>query len=144
MSAKQTIGIIEDFLGALRERNVPRATSLLQPAVTLRVAGVPAALGGRIEGRDAVASFYEGAATGGASEVRTMFGDDVHVCVVTKLSSDQFPGNDYFRPAAKPYTTWQCQVFRVADGAIAEITTYVNWADVYAQTGLIDVASLAR
>jgi hypothetical protein len=39
-----------------------------------------------------------------------------------------------------PFSTYECVVFRLEDGRVAEQTTYVNWLDAYVQTGMLDLA----
>jgi ketosteroid isomerase-like protein len=71
-----------------------------------------------------------------------MFGDGEHVCVVGKVNAERFPGNDFLRGVDLPYSTYECVVYRIADGKVAESTTYLNWLDPYVQVGLVDPSTL--
>ena len=73
-----------------------------------------------------------------------MFGDDKHVCLVGKVTAERFIGSQHLRGADQPYSTYECVVYRIADGKVAESTAYVNWLDPYVQLGLVDVSTLTR
>ena len=79
---------------------------------------------------------------GGTFEQRDITADDTHVCVVGKITGTGFPGNDFLRSSDKPYSTYECIVYRLENGQVKESTAYVNWLDVYTQVGLVDPASL--
>jgi ketosteroid isomerase-like protein len=100
-------------------------------------------MGGTTVGRRAIVDQFRTTA-GGNFQVKEMFGDDEHVCVVGKVSAERFPGNQFLRGADNPYSTYECIVYRLADGKIAESTAYINWLDPYVQVGMVDVSSLAR
>ena len=143
MGAKENLELIEELRHAAEDQDFERYGSLLAEDATLRMAGVPGTLGGLMKGREAIVSFARTAATGtGRFEVKEMFADDHHVCVVGKMTSDRFPGNQYLKSADRPYSTYQCSIYRIVDGKVAEWTTYVNWLDAYVQTGLVAVSSL--
>lgn len=142
MSAKQNLEAIEELHEAARAGDWSRYGELLDEDATARMAGVPADLGGVINGRDAIVDFVK---NGSAQfEPKHVFGDDTNVCVVSRFASAEFLGNEFLKGAAKPFTTWQCQIYRLVDGRVAEMTNYVNWLDVYIQTGLVDPGSLVR
>jgi ketosteroid isomerase-like protein len=73
-----------------------------------------------------------------------MFGDDEHVCVVGKVTAVSFLGSQHLQGAERPYSTYECIVYRIADGKMAESTAYINWLDPYVQVGLVDVGTLTR
>ena len=74
-------------------------------------------------------------------EVRLMFGDGAHVCAVIKLSGAMV-GTQFLQGNNQPYSTYECVVYQIAGGRILEQTSYINWMDVYVQTGLVDLAPL--
>ena len=45
-------------------------------------------------------------AAGGDFQVKDMFGDDKHVCVVGKVIAQRFPGNQYLQAGRRPYATY--------------------------------------
>jgi ketosteroid isomerase-like protein len=143
MGAKENLAVIEDLRQAAQERDWDRYGCLLAHNAVFRMAGVPRSLGGVTEGRDAViAQMRQTSAVGGTVETRDIFADDNQVCVISKLTAPRFQGNDSFRAAEKPFSTFQCVVYRIDQGKVTESTNYVNWLDVYTQVGLIDPASL--
>lgn len=144
MGAKENLEVIERLQDAVRDRDWDSYRMLLADDVVLRMAGVPRALGGVTEGRDAaVATMRQNAeTTGGTFEQRDVTADDTHVCVVGKISGSRFPGNTFLRGADKPYSTYECVVYRLDHGRVKESTAYVNWMDVYAQVGLVDPSTL--
>ena len=143
MGAKQNLEAVEELRQCARDGDWAHVADLLTEGTVMRIAGVPRGLGGVVEGRDAVlATMRANSDAGGTLEVRDMFGDDNHVCVVGKLTASDFPGNQFLRSSDEPFTTWQANIYRFDHGRIAETTMYCNWLDVYAQTGIIDVAQL--
>lgn len=142
MGAKDNLELIEQYQQAVRDQDRARAGALLADGVVFRAAGVPRAMGGVIEGRDAVLDTLGQA--GGRFEAKQVFGDDNNVCVVGKVTASAFPGNAYLRGADKPYSTYECIVYRIAGGKIAESTAYLNWLDPYVQTGLIDASTFTK
>lgn len=143
MNAKQNLETIEELQAAARAGDWDRYGALLDENATARMAGVPADLGGVITGRDAIVQFVKNGASA-QFEPKNIFGDDHQVCVISRFASNSFPGNEFLKGADKPFTTWQCQTFRLEDGLVVEVTGYVNWLDVYMQTGLVDPSSLIR
>jgi len=142
MAGKQNLEAIEELHDAARSGDWTRYGELLDEHATARMAGVPADLGGVITGRDAIIDLVK---NGSAQfEPKHMFGDDDNVCVISRFASDQFGGNEFLKGADKPFTTWQCQIYRLEGGRIVEMVNYVNWLDVYMQTGLVDPSSLIR
>ena len=142
MGAKENLELVERYLAAGREQDWDTVRDCLAEDVTFRVAGVPRSLGGVTEGRDAVVSNMQQAGAGGNMEPRKVFGDDANVCVVGKVTASRFPGNQYLRAAEAPYSTYECIVYGVAHGRIAESSAYINWLDPYVQVGLVDPTSL--
>lgn len=142
MGAKENLEVVEELRQAVRDQDFDRYGSLLSEDAVFRMAGVPGALGGVTKGRQAIVDQYRGLAGGGNFEVKETFADDHHVCVVGKMTADRFPGNDFLRSADRPYSTYQCSIYRIAEGKVVEATTYVNWLDAYVQSGLVDVSTL--
>ena len=70
-----------------------------------------------------------------------MFADDSHVCVVAGVTT-VLAGTRFLRGNDQPYSAFECTTYRIGAGRILEETTYVNWLDVYVQTGLVDPKSL--
>jgi ketosteroid isomerase-like protein len=142
MGAKENLNLIEQLQQAVRDRDFDRYGELLSEDAVFRVAGVPAGMGGVVTGRQAVVEqFRQGA---GTFEVKQMFGDDENVCLVGKVSAERFPGNQFLQGADRPYSTYECIVYRIAGGKVAESTAYLNWLDPYVQVGLIDASSFTR
>jgi ketosteroid isomerase-like protein len=86
MGVKENLELIEELQLAARDRDFDRYGQLLAADAVFRAAGVPAGLGGVFRGRDAIVDQLR--QTGGAArfEIKQMFGDDKHVCVVGKVS----------------------------------------------------------
>jgi ketosteroid isomerase-like protein len=144
MGAKENLTVIEELQRAMRDRDLDRFGELIADDAVFRMAGVPATMGGVTKGRQAVVDQFREDPGGGSFETRQMFGDDEHVCVVGKVTAQRFPGNQYLRGADRPFATYECIVYRLASGKVAESTAYVNWLDPYVQTGLVDVGTLTR
>ena len=142
MGAKQNLELIEELQQAVRDGNFERYGQLLADDAVFRMAGVPSQLGGTTTGRTAIVEQFRRTAGAGAFAVKEMFADDHRVCVVGKVTADQFVGNDYLRSADRPYATYECIVYRIADGKVKESTAYINWLDPYVQVGLVDVTTL--
>jgi ketosteroid isomerase-like protein len=140
MGAKENLELIEQVQRANRDRDYDRYGALLADDAVLRMAGVPAAMGGVTKGKQAIVDQFRATAggAGGDFQVKQAFGDDEHVCVVGKLVAQRFPGNQFLKGADRPYGTYECIVYRIADGKVAEQTTYLNWLDAYVQVGLVD------
>jgi ketosteroid isomerase-like protein len=142
MGAKDNLEIVEQFLQAGRERDYGRYGALLADDAIFRVAGVPSGMGGVRSGRQAIVDQFRSGT--GTFETKQMFGDDEHVCLVGKVRAQSWPGNDVLRGAERPYSTYECIVYRIAGGKIAESTVYLNWLDPYVQVGLVDASTLMR
>jgi ketosteroid isomerase-like protein len=143
MGAKQNLELIEEAQRALRSQDYDRYSELLAEDAVSRMAGVPAGMGGVLTGREAIVDQFRRTGGAGTFEVKTMFGDDEHVCVVGKVTAPRFPGNEYLRGADRPYATYECIVYKIAGGKVAEWTTYLNWLDPYVQVGLVDATTLS-
>lgn len=142
MGAKQNLEIVEELQEAARSGDWERYGELFDENATARLAGVPADLGGVVTGREAIVEFARGGTP--QFEAKNSFGDDNQVCVISRFASSGFAGNEFLKGGDKPFTTWQCQVFRLEGGKVAEVTSYLNWLDVYVQTGLVDPTALIR
>jgi ketosteroid isomerase-like protein len=143
MGAKENLAIVEQLQQAARDRDWDRYGELLADNARFRMAGVPQALGGLTTGRDAVvAQMRENAEGSGTFEVRDMFADDSRVCLIGKVSAPRFRGNRFLKGVERPFSTYECVVYRLEQGRVLESTAYVNWLDAYTQIGLVDPASL--
>jgi ketosteroid isomerase-like protein len=140
VGANEQFQVVNEVLAAVAAADAERAAALYNEDAVMRMAGVPRPFGGVIEGRGAIVQdIAQRAPT--TLDVRLVFGDHGHVCVVAKrsgtlASTQTFRGND------EPFSTYECVVFRLEDGRVAEQTTYVNWLDAYVQTGMLDLAPL--
>ena len=143
MGAKENLELIEQVQQANRDRDYDRYGALLADDAVLRMAGVPAGMGGVTKGRQAIIDQFRAMAggAGGAFQVKQMFADDEHVCVVGKVTAERFPGNQFLKGADRPYATYECIVYQIAGGKVAEQTTYLNWLDPYVQVGLVDASA---
>ena len=144
MGAKENMALIEELQQAARDLDFDRYGQLIAEDATFRAAGVPVALGGVLSGRDAIVEQLRRTAGAGRFEGKEMFGDDEHVCLVGKVTAERFLGSQHLRGADLPYSTYECIVYRIANGRVAESTAYVNWLDPYVQVGLVDVSTLTR
>src|SRR5262249_53335114 len=97
-------------------------------------------LGGVLRGRNSIVQNFrrQDPAT---IDVRLMFGDDTHVCVVGKLSGIM-TGTEKLKGNNQPYTSYECTVYTLRDGVIEQQLVFVNWLDPYVQAGLVDLATL--
>jgi ketosteroid isomerase-like protein len=144
MGAKENLELIDELQQAARDLHFDRYGQLIAEEATFRAAGVPAALGGVLSGRRAIVEQLRQTAGASRFEVKQMFGDDEHVCLVGKVSAERFVGSQHLRGADLPYSAYECIVYRIADGKVAESTAYINWLDPYVQVGLVDVSTLTR
>jgi ketosteroid isomerase-like protein len=144
MGATENLKVIEELQRAVREQDFDRYGELLAVDATFRTAGVPAVLGGVLTGREAIVDQIRQTAGTGSFEIKQIFGDDEHVCVVGKVTAARFLGSRYLRGAERPYSTYECIVYRIADGKVAQSTAYMNWLDPYVQLGLVDLSTLTR
>lgn len=142
MGATENLTLIEQLQQAARDRDYDRYGELLAEDAVFRVAGVPAGMGGVLTGRQAIVDQFR--QTAGAFEIKQMFADDEHVCLVGKVRAERFPGNQVLRGADRPYSTYECIVYRIAGGKVAEWTAFLNWLDPYVQVGLVDASTLTR
>jgi ketosteroid isomerase-like protein len=143
MGAKENLDIVAAMQQAAAAGDYDTWGSYLADDAVFRAAGVPASMGGVTTGRQAIVELVSNG-SGGSFDVKDRFADDDHVCVVGKVHATGFSGNDQLKGADKPYTTYQCTVYRLADGKVAESTSYVNWLDPYVQMGLVDPSSFIR
>jgi ketosteroid isomerase-like protein len=142
MGVKKNLKLIKELQRAARDQNFDRYRQLLADDATFRAAGVPASLGGVLVGREAIVDQLRQTAGAGTFEIKQMFGDDKHVCVVGKVTAERYIGSQYLQGADHPYSTYECIVYRIAGGKVAESTAYINWLDPYVQVGLVDVKTL--
>ena len=141
MSAKDNLAVVEQLQKASRDRDFNRYGELLAEDAVVRMAGVPAGMGGVMSGRQAIVDQLRATASaGGSFDAKKMFGDDENVCVVGKMSAPRFAGNQSLKGTDRPFSTYECIVYRLAGGKVAEVTNYVNWLDPYVQMGLVDAA----
>ena len=142
MRAKENLELIEELQQAARDRDFDRYGALLTDDAVFRMAGVPASMGGVTTGRQAVVDQFRATAGDSTFALKQMFGDDKHVCVIGKVAAERFPGNAYLQGADHPYSTYECVVYRIKGGRVAESTAYINWLDPYVQVGLVDPSNL--
>ena len=142
MGSQENIKVVQEAMQAFRNRDEKRYGELLAEDAVVRVAGVPRALGGVIQGREQIlANFRQQAPAGGEVELRSIFADDNHVCAVQKVSGP-FAGNQHFRGSGKPFSTYEALVYELEGGRVKEQTVYMNFLDVYVQAGLVPLSSL--
>jgi ketosteroid isomerase-like protein len=142
MGTKQNLELIEELQQAARDQDFDRYGQLIADDATFRVAGVPAGLGGVVTGRQAIVDQIRQTAGAATFEIKQMFGDDEHVCVVGKVRAERYIGSQYLQGADRPYSTYECIVYRIAKGKVADSTAYINWLDPYVQVGLVDLGTL--
>jgi ketosteroid isomerase-like protein len=142
MGAQENLKLIEEVLQALRDRDYDRYGALLAEDAVFRLAGVPAGMGGVFTGRQAIVDQMR--QVSGTFETKEMFGDGEHVCLVGKVSAQRFPGNQFLQGVERPYSTYECLVYRIAGGKVVEWTAYLNWLDPMVQVGLVDASTLTR
>ena len=142
MGAKENLDLVWQLQQAARDGDFDRYGELVADDAVWRMAGVPAGMGGVTTGREAIVDLVSRNTGGGGFEIKQQFGDDEHVCVVGKVTADRFIGSQYLRSADRPFATYECIVYRITDGKIAESTAYVNWLDPYVQVGLVDPSTL--
>ena len=142
MAAKRNLELVEQLQNASRDQDYERFGDLLADDAVFRMAGVPAALGGVTTGRQAIVDQFRANAGGGSVQIKQMFGDDKNVCVVAKVTAEGWPGNEVLQGADQRYSTYECIVYRITNGKVAESTTYINWLDPYVQVGLVDANTL--
>jgi ketosteroid isomerase-like protein len=141
MGAQENIKTVQNLVQAVRDRDESRYGQLLTEDAVIRVAGVPRALGGVTQGRDQILANLREQGPAGQAEIRSIFADDNSVCAVMKVSGP-FTGTEHFRGSDKPFSTYQCVVYGLEGGRVREQTMYMNFLDVYVQTGLVPLNSL--
>jgi ketosteroid isomerase-like protein len=142
MGVKENLELIEELQLAARHGDFDRYGELLAADATFRAAGVPAGLGGVLVGREAIVDQLRQTAGAARFAIKQMFGDDTHVCVVGKVTAERYVGSQYLQGVDRPYSTYECIVYRIAHGRVAESTAYINWLDPYVQVGLVDLKTL--
>ena len=142
MGAKENLAVIAAMQQAAQDGDFEHWGSCIADDAVWRAAGVPSSMGGVVTGKQSIVELAT-ASAGDRLEVKDRFADDEHVCVIGKLNS-QWSGNDYLRGAEKPFSTYQCMVYRIVDGKVTEVTSYINWLDAYVQVGLVDPSSFLR
>jgi ketosteroid isomerase-like protein len=140
MSAKQNLELIERHIEAVRSGDEKTFAADYAENAVVRTAGVPSSLGGTLEGRQQIVDNFRRQIQG-VFEVRQMFGDDSRVCVVARVTTN-LAGTVFLRGNDAPYSAFECVIYRIVDSRIQEQTVYVNWLDVYVQTGLVELKSL--
>ncbi len=141
MAGKSAVDVVMELQTAMRERDFARMRELFAADAVTRMAGMPRAIGGACEGREAILQ-YLGVAPRGPFEVRGVFSDEENVCVTGKWHVHTFPGRGILRAGDQGFTTWEADIYRVRDGQIVEAVSYINWLDAYVQMGIVDLASL--
>lgn len=140
MGSSTRIDVIDDLLRALAAGDAQQAGDLYTDDAVVRMAGVPRHLGGVVEGRDAIIEDIAQRPPP-TLDVRLVFGADDLACAVVKRTSS-VTSTRQLKGSTNQFTTYECVVFRLAAGLVAEQTTYVNWLDAYVQSGLVDLAPL--
>jgi len=141
MGSQENIKIVQNLVQATRDRDERRYAELFAEDAVIRVAGVPRALGGVVQGREQILQNFRQLGGAGEAEIRSIFADDNNACAVLKLSGP-FAGNQYFRGSDRPFSTYECLVFNMEGGRVREQTVYMNFLDVYVQAGLVPLDSL--
>jgi ketosteroid isomerase-like protein len=144
MGVKENLELIKQLQEAARDQDFGRYGQLLADDATFRAAGVPAGLGGVLHGPEAIVEQLRRSSGESSFEVKQMFGDDRNVCVVGKVTAQRFIGSEHLKGADRPYSTYECLVYTVANGKVAESTGYINWLDPYVQMGLVELGTLTR
>jgi hypothetical protein len=140
MSFESNRAAIEGLLAATRDRNQAGFAAAYSDGAVVRQSGVPESLGGVLRGRTAIVENFR-RQDPAAVDVRLLFGDDTHVCVVGKLSgimtgTEKLTGNN------QPFTAYECAVYTLRDRLIVQQLIFVNWLDPYVQVGFVEVARL--
>ena len=140
MTAKENLALIERHIEAIASRDAEAFASDYAEDAVVRMAGVPDSLGGVLKGRWQIVDDFRRQPPR-TIEIRQMFADDSHVCAMAKVTSI-LGGTQFLRGSDHPYSAFECTTYRIAGRRIEEQTTYVNWLDVYVQTGLVELNSL--
>jgi ketosteroid isomerase-like protein len=140
MTVKQNLELIERHIEAMASGDAEIFAADYAEDAVVRMAGVPRSLGGVLEGRRQIVDDFRHQPQR-AIEIRQLFADDSHVCAVVRVSTI-LSGTQFLRGNDQPFTAFECTTYRIIGGRIQEQTTYVNWLDVYVQTGLVELKSL--
>jgi ketosteroid isomerase-like protein len=140
MRAEENLELIEGHIEAMRSGDEKTFAADYAEDAVVRMAGVPRSLGGVLDGRSQIVENF-GRQMPRAFEVRQVFADDSQACVVLKVTTT-LDATQFLAGNGEPYTAFECSLYRIADGRIRDQTIYVNWLDVYVQTGLVDLESL--
>jgi ketosteroid isomerase-like protein len=140
VTAEQNRSAIQSLLDAIRNRDEEAFASAYAEDAVVRQSGVPEALGGVQRGREAIAENFR-RQDPWTVDVRLMFADDAHVCVVGKFSGFM-TGTQTLKGNNQPFTTYECAVYTLRDGLIAEQLVFVNWLDPYVQSGIVELDGL--
>ncbi len=132
--------VIERLLAATRDRDESAFAAAYADDAVVRQSGVPESLGGVLRGRKAIAENFR-RQDPAAIDVRLMFGDDSHVCVVGRLSGI-LGGTEKLKGTNQPFKTYECAVYTLRDGLIEQQVTFVNWLDAYVQADLVRLPDL--
>lgn len=140
MEPDSPVDLVKQLLRAVTDRDERRVAGLYAEDAIFRMAGVPRAFGGVVEGRDAIMENFRRQPPA-SHDVQVAFGTDTQACVVAKREGT-IPTTQTFQGSDRPFVTYECMVFRFEDGRVKEQTAYVNWLDAYVQAGLVDLGSL--
>jgi ketosteroid isomerase-like protein len=140
MEPDSPVDLARRLLGAVTDRDERRVAAFYAEDAIFRMAGVPRAFGGVVEGREAIMENFRRQPPA-SHDVQVAFGTDRQACVVAKREGT-IPTTQTFRGSDHPFATYECMVFRFEDGRVKEQTAYVNWLDAYVQAGLVDLGSL--
>jgi steroid delta-isomerase-like uncharacterized protein len=110
------------------------------------------ATGRRVEGKDALIELNRGwkeAYPDATGTITDAFGSDNRVALRITWEGTQsgalgLPGGGEIAPTNKRVTVHACQVFRIADGKIAESVHYFDMLGMLEQLGAIQADELAR
>jgi hypothetical protein len=140
MSFESNRATIEGLLAATRGRDETTFAAAYRDDAVVRQSGVPESIGGVLRGRTAIVENFrrQDPAT---VDVRLIFGDDTHVCVVGRLSGIM-TGTEKLKGNNQPFTSYECAVYTFRSGLIDQQLMFVNWLDPYVQVGIVDIASL--
>ena len=142
MGAQENIKLVQDMNAADRARDEERYLSFWADDATTRFTGVPRALGGLTQGKAQIRENFRNAQPPFPEpQVRTIFADDKHVCVVARVTG-KYNGTAFFKGTGQPYTIYSCIVYEIEGGRIKSSTNYMNLLDMYVQVGLVDVSKL--
>jgi hypothetical protein len=139
-TAEENRAAVERLLVAVRDRDEDALAAAYADNAVVRQSGVAKSMGGVLRGRREIVENFRRQDPWDV-DVRLVFGDDTHVCVVGKLSG-VMTGTQTFKGNNLPFTTYECAVYTLRAGLIQEQTMFVNWLDAYVQTGMVDVATL--